>query len=405
VTDLAERDRARLDAATAGLDPPFAVVDLDAFDANAADLLRRAGGKPVRLASKSVRVRALIGRGLDAGLRGILAFTLPEALWLAGHGFEDLVVAYPTADRRALAELASGDAGGAPARERITLMVDSVEHLDAIRAAGATAAAPVKVCLDVDAGWWPLGGRVRIGAKRSPLHTPEAAAALAREVAARPELVLDGIMSYEAHIAGVGDRPPGRLGALAGAAISGMQATSARELAARRAEVVAAVRAVAPLRFVNGGGTGSVERTAAEPAVSEVAAGSGLFAPTLFDAYRAFTPRPAALFALPVVRRPSADVATVLGGGYLASGAAGADRLPRPVLPAGLRLDRQEGAGEVQTPVTGEAARALRVGDRVWFRHAKAGELCERFGAVHLIRGHEVVETVPTYRGEGRTFL
>ena len=264
----------------------------------------------------------------------------------------------------------------------------------------------MRVCLDVDAGWWPLGGRgPRIGAKRSPLHTPAAAAALAREIAARPELVLDGLMSYEAHIAGVGDRPPGRLGALAGAAIAGMQSASGRELAARRAEVVAAVSAVAPLRFVNGGGTGSVERTAAEAAVTEVAAGSGLFAPTLFDAYRSFTPRPAALFALPVVRRPSAGVATVLGGGYLASGAAGGDRLPRPVLPAGLRLDRQEGAGEVQTPVTGEAARALRVGDRVWFRHAKAGELCERFDAVHLIRGGAVVETVPTYRGEGCTFL
>jgi D-serine deaminase-like pyridoxal phosphate-dependent protein len=400
VIDLPESDRARLDAATAELDPPLAVVDLDAFDANATDLLRRAGGKPVRLASKSVRVRALIDRALDAGLQGILAFTLPEALWLAGHGHDDVVVAYPTADRRALGELAGG-----AARERVTVMVDSVAHLEAIRAAGATAGAPVKVCLDVDAGWWPLGGRIKIGAKRSPLHTPEAAAALAREVVARPELVLDGLMSYEAHIAGLGDRPPGRLGALAGAAISGMQAASARELAARRAAVVAAVSAVAPLRFVNGGGTGSVERTAAEPAVSEVAAGSGLFAPTLFDAYRAFTPRPAALFALPVVRRPSAGVATVLGGGYPASGAAGADRLPRPVLPAGLRLDRQEGAGEVQTPLTGAAAGTLRIGDRVWFRHAKAGELCERFDAVHLIRGHEVVETVPTYRGEGKAFL
>ena len=401
VTDAAEPARARLDAATAGLEPPFAVVDLDAFDANAGDLLRRAGGKPVRLASKSVRVRALIERALGAGLQGILAFTLPEALWLAGHGHDDVVVAYPTADRAALRELAMGSA-----RERVTVMVDSAEHLDAIRAAGASAAAPVRVCLDVDAGWWPLGGRgPRIGAKRSPLHSPAAAAALAREIAARPELVLDGLMSYEAHIAGVGDRPPGRLGALAGAAIAGMQSASGRELAARRAEVVAAVSAVAPLRFVNGGGTGSVERTAAEAAVTEVAAGSGLFAPTLFDAYRSFTPRPAALFALPVVRRPSAGVATVLGGGYLASGAAGGDRLPRPVLPAGLRLDRQEGAGEVQTPVTGEAARARRVGDRVWFRHAKAGELCERFDAVHLIRGGAVVETVPTYRGEGMTFL
>jgi D-serine deaminase-like pyridoxal phosphate-dependent protein len=206
-------------------------------------------------------------------------------------------------------------------------------------------------------------------------------------------------MLYEAQIAGVGES------GVLGPAVRAMKRASARELAGRRAAVVRAVSEVAPLRFVNGGGTGSVETTAAEPAVTEVAAGSGLFAPTLFDAYRAFTARPAALFALPVVRRPSPTTATVLGGGYLASGAAGADRLPRPVLPAGLRLDRREGAGEVQTPVAGEAARSLRVGDRVWFRHAKAGELCERFDAVHLIRRGEVVDTVPTYRGEGKTFL
>ena len=339
-------DRARLDAATAALDPPFAVVDLDAFDANAADLLRRAGGTPVRLASKSVRCRALAERALGAGLQGILAFTLPEALWLAGHGHDDLVVAYPTVDRAALRALAAG-----PARERVTVMVDCAEQLDAIAAAGARPGRPVRVCLDVDAGWWPLGGRVRIGAKRSPVRTPEQAAALAREVAARPELVLDGMMSYEAHIAGVGDRPPGRLGAGMGAALAAMQRASARELAARRAAVVAAVREVAPLRFVNGGGTGSVERTAAEDAVTEVAAGSGLYGPTLFDAYRAFTPRPAALFALPVVRRPVGRGSRPCSAAATRPRArAGADRLVRPVLPAGLRLDRREGGGEVQTP-------------------------------------------------------
>ena len=368
-----------LDAATADLDPPFAAVDLDAFDANAADLLRRAGGKRVRLASKSVRCRALIDRALDAGLRGILAFTLPEALWLDR---DDVVVAYPTVDRAALAA----------AGERVTLMVDCREHLDLI-AAG-------RVCLDVDAGWWPLGGALRIGAKRSPLHTPEQAAALARQVVTRG-LTLDGLMMYEAQIAGLGDAPPNRL---LGAAVRAMQRASARELAARRAAVVDAVRAVAPLRFVNGGGTGSVERTAAEPAVTEVAAGSGLFGPALFDAYRAFRPRPAAFFALPVVRRPSARVATALGGGYPASGPAARDRLPRPAAP-GLRLDRLEGAGEVQTPLLGPAARALRIGDRVWMRHAKAGELCERFDVLHLVQGGRRVATVPTYRGEGRAFL
>jgi D-serine deaminase-like pyridoxal phosphate-dependent protein len=164
------------------------------------------------------------------------------------------------------------------------------------------------------------------------------------------------------------------------------------------------VREVAPLRFVNGGGTGSIGRTAAEPAVTEIAAGSGLFAPTLFDAYRAFRPRPAAFFALPVVRRPSERAATVLGGGYPASGPAGRDRLPRPAVP-GLRLDRQEGAGEVQTPLLGPGARGLRIGDRVWMRHAKAGELCERFDVLHLVQGGRRVATVPTYRGEGRAFL
>jgi D-serine deaminase-like pyridoxal phosphate-dependent protein len=384
--------------ATSQLDAPFAVIDLDAFDRNAADLLRRAGGTPLRLASKSVRCRALIERALAAGLQGILAFTLPEALWLAGHGHSDLVVAYPTVDRTALRALAAGPC------DRVTIMADCREHLDlAVEAVREGGGGPILIALDVDAGWWPLGGRIRFGARRSPVRTPDQAAALAREVLARPELRLDGLMSYEAHIAGVGDRPPGR--PLMGAAIRAMQRASLRELAPRRAAVVEAVSAVAPLRFVNGGGTGSVERTAREPAVTEVAAGSGLYGPTLFDAYTSFSPTPAALFALPVVRRPDARTATALGGGYPASGAAGRDRLPAPHRPAGLRLDRQEGAGEVQTPLRGPGAAGLRVGDTVWMRHAKAGELCERFNSLHLVRGGELAGEVPTYRGEGECFL
>jgi D-serine deaminase-like pyridoxal phosphate-dependent protein len=139
--------------------------------------------------------------------------------------------------------------------------------------------------------------------------------------------------------------------------------------------------------------------------VTELTAGSGLFAPTLFDRYSAFTLLPAAMFALPVVRRPGPRTVTLLGGGYHASGAAGRDRLPEPHLPPGLRLDPQEGAGEVQTPVTGESAASLRVGDNVYLRHAKAGELCEHFETLHLVAGGEIVDEVPTYRGEGRCFL
>jgi D-serine deaminase-like pyridoxal phosphate-dependent protein len=384
-------NRDALDRATAALEPPFAVVDLDAFDANAADLLRRANGTAVRLASKSVRCRALQSRALDAGFRGQLCFTLPEALWLAEHGFDNLVVAYPTADRTALRALAHG-----PHRETIAVMVDSRAHLDLIERCGGA-----RVCLDVDASWRTAGGRVKVGVKRSPVRTPEQAAALAADAGARPGIEVVGLMSYEAHIAGVGDASPGPRGA----AIRAMQRASARELAPRRAAVVAAVRAVAELHFVNGGGTGSIERTAGEPAITEVAAGSGLYGPTLFDTYRAFTPQPAALFALAVVRKPSPDTATVLGGGYLASGPGDGARLPRPTLPGGLRLDRMEGAGEVQTPVHGPAARELALGDRVWFRHAKAGELCERFTTMHLVRGDAIVDEVPTYRGEGQAFL
>lgn len=417
---MADEQYARLERATAGLEAPFAVVDLDALWANAEDLERRAAPKPIRLASKSVRCRPLQERILAReGFRGTLAFTLPEALWLASHGADDLVVAYPTADRRALRTLAeaspAADAADSDDRhgrqgERVTVMVDGVDQLDLIeRATDGAQTGPLRVCIDIDAGWRAMGGRVRVGAKRSPLNTPAQAAALARTIVARDGLRLVGIMAYEAQIAGLGDAPPGR--PLRARAIRAIQALSARELAGRRAAIVAAVAEVvaaagAPsLEFVNGGGTGSLERTAGDPAVTEVAAGSGLYGPTLFDAYRAFTPRPAAVFALPIVRRPSSGVVTALGGGYLASGPADAARLPQPHLPGRLRLDRQEGAGEVQTPLLGAAADTLAIGDRVYLRHAKAGELCERFANLHLLEGDRLVDEMPTYRGEGHCFL
>jgi D-serine deaminase-like pyridoxal phosphate-dependent protein len=400
---VALADLQRYDAATAHLEPPFAVVDMEAMRANAKVMARRALGKPIRLASKSVRCRDLTRQVLEMkGFRGILAFTLPEALWLAETGVsEDIVVGYPTADRSALARLAASPAAAAA----IAVMVDSPEHLEMIEKAAAAAAEPqpVRVCIDIDAGYLALRGLVRAGARRSPVRTPADAAALAANIVARPGLRLVGIMAYEAQIAGVGDNPAGR--PLYAMALQYMQRRSGAELAARRAAVVAAVRAVAPLEFVNGGGTGSIERTAAEAAVTEIGAGSGLYQPRLFDSYRGFRGQPAAFFALPVVRRPGPGVVTALGGGYLASGPADRARLPVPYLPPGLRLDRQEGAGEVQTPLLGSAADRLRIGDRVWLRHAKAGELCERFGELHLIDGNAVVATVPTYRGEGMTFL
>ncbi|WP_306370274.1 alanine racemase [Nocardiopsis sp. CC223A] len=408
--------REKYEAATRELQAPFAVVDLAAFRANAAALTRRAHGRPIRVASKSVRCRELLRTVLEMpGYEGVMAFTLPEALWLAqgdpgGPVGRDILVAYPTTDTDALERLAADPA----ALGAVTLMVDGTEHLDLVSRAVAAAdragarpsdAPPVRVCLDIDTSWQPLGPRVRVGSLRSPVRTPAQAAALARAVLRRPELRLDGIMAYEAQIAGVGDAPPGR--PLFGRVLRAVQHRSAVELAKRRAAIVRAVREVAPLRFVNGGGTGSLHTTGREKAVTELGAGSGLYHPHLFDYYSSFQGRPAALFALPVVRRPARGAVTALGGGYPASGPADPLRLPVPHLPAGLSYSANEGAGEVQTPLLGAAADTLEIGDLVWMRHTKAGELCERFDTLHLIDSDTgaYVRAVPTYRGEGRAFL
>ena len=386
-----------------GVQAPFAFLDLDAVWSNAADMLRRAQGKPIRIASKSVRCRPVLERllELDRGFQGVLSFTLPETLWLWEQGQRDLVLAYPTADGPALTRLARLTAEHPD--EAPVVMVDSVEHLDLIEETAASFVAPIRVAIDVDVSWWPLGGIVKIGPKRSPVRTAKQAAALAREIERRAQVKLVGLMAYEGQIAGVGDAVPGKV--VTNRMIKAMQSASAKDVRERRAEVVTAVSAIAQLEFVNGGGTGSIEQTASEWAVTEVAAGSGFYAPVLFDHYSSFELNPAAMFALPVVRKPAGEVATTLGGGYLASGVGAKDRMPVPHLPGGLRLDAHEGTGEVQTPVIGSAAERLSIGDRVYFRHIKAGELCERFNRLYLITGSTIRNEVPTYRGEGRAFL
>jgi len=403
VSSSPDPSHGRYEEIFAEVEAPFAFVDLDAMWANADSMLARAGVKPVRVATKSLRCRALLEAILDRDRRfaGLMTFTLPETLWLAEQGFEDLLLAYPTADTRALGELALrsvANPAGAP-----VVMVDCAEQLDTIESVLGADAAPVRVCIDIDAGWWALGGRIKVGPKRSPVRTPAQAVALAREIERRPQIELVALMAYEGQTAGVGDQPPERR--LRGAAIRFMQRRSAAELAERRGAIAAAVAEIAELETVNGGGTGSLELTGAEDAVTEVTAGSGFYAPTLFDHYSRFSLTPAAGFALPIVRKPSPAIATALGGGYLASGSGDAGRLPSPWLPPGLRLDPEEGAGEVQTPLLGPAAANLRVGDRVYFRHAKAGELCERFNTLHLVKEGKIVDQVPTYRGEGKAFL
>ncbi|RLK49009.1 alanine racemase [Microbacterium telephonicum] len=383
-------------AAIAHLSGPVATIDVDALRHNALDMIVRSAGVPIRVASKSIRVREVLDAALALpGYRGILAFTLPEALWLA-EDHDDIVLGYPTADRAALAALAADERAAA----RITLMVDDLAQLDLLDVVAPPAARPViRVAIDADASWRaPVLGH--LGVRRSPVHEPAEVAALGRAIAARPGYALVGLMMYEAQIAGQPDDTGSGDGV-----VRWMQRRSGDELRERRGAIVAALREVADLEFVNGGGTGSLEYTSADTAVTETTAGSGLLAGHLFDGYRAFTLAPAAAFALEVVRRPAPDIVTVLGGGWIASGPALDSRQPLPAWPEGLRTLDREGAGEVQTPLQGAAARALSIGDRVWFRHSKSGELAERVDRYHLVSGDRVVGESPTYRGEGKSFL
>lgn len=388
----------RLTAATARLqDPaaPLVVVDLDAFDRNATDLVRRAAPKPVRLASKSLRVPALSRRALGVpGFHGVLAYTLREALWqVAEDVTDDAVLGYPTVDRGGIDRLL----GDERALTAVTLMVDDPAHLDLVDAMRAGRDATVQVAIDIDAGL--RLGTSHVGPKRSPLYDEAQVVDLARRITERPGFALVGVMTYEGQVAGVPDDVPGeRAKSLV---VRKLKRASINQLAERRRRIAAALREVADLEFWNAGGSGSVESTVADPSVTEVAAGSGLLVPGLFDHYESFEPRPAAYFGLRVARRPSGSIATVAGGGFVASGAAAKDRLPIPWAPPGLHLTGLEGAGEVQTPLTGPGAATLAIGDLVWFRHAKGGELAEHTNLVHLLSGDEIVDTVPSYRGLG----
>ncbi len=399
---MGSADAARYDTyreALRGRRLPLAFVDLDLLRANAAAMVTRSAGKPVRLATKSVRCVALLRLTLAEfkGFRGLMCFSAAEAAWLAELGFDDLLVGYPTVEAVDLA-----DAARAASHRRIAFVADALAHVEALADAAAGAGAVLHAVVDVDMST-PFPG-VHFGVRRSPLTGPDEVLALARAIVERPELRFDGILAYEAQIAGVQDAAPGS--AVRSGLIRLLKRLSRPRVERRRADVVAALRAagLAP-GLVNGGGTGSLESTSADPVVTEATAGSGLFSPGLFDGYAAFRHLPAAGFAIPVTRLPHPGIFTCHGGGYVASGAAHPDKLPRPYLPSGARLLDLEGAGEVQTPIAYAGPVQIDIGDPIFLRHAKAGELCERFDRLTLLSGGRVVDDVPTYRGEGRCFL
>ncbi len=383
----------------AGQEMPFAYVDLDKFDTNVSELLKRAGNKKIRIASKSMRCTALMQRVLQADnqYQGIMCFTATEAAWLSRKGFDDLLVAYPTYQVAHITAVAEELQKG----KKIYLMVDRVEHLARIQEVAERMNTPIAVCLDLDmSSRYPA---LHFGVWRSSVQDLATAQAFWRELQKYPLVQLKGVMGYEAQIAGVADQMKGQ--GPKNAIVRLLKKRSIKEIAKRRAAVVNWIKEQgAVLDFVNGGGTGSLESTREEAAVTEVTVGSGFYNPTLFDAYANFRHEPAAGYAIEVVRQPAPHIYTCLGGGYVASGMVGIDKIPQPYLPDTAALNPNEMAGEVQTPIHYKGTE-LAIGKPVFMRHSKAGELCERFEQLILLRKQGIEGKVLTYRGEGQCFL
>lgn len=386
-------------AAFDGRELPAAFLDLAAFEENVATTADRADGTPVRVASKSVRCTGVLERILaEDGFEGLMCYTGHEAVDLAEAGFEDLLVAYPLLGETELQRVAAAVADG----HRIVLMVDSAEHVQRAGAAAAEAGADVPLCIDLDCSTEHLG--VYFGVQRSPVRSPSDALAMADAIAATEGVHLAGLMGYEAQLAGLPDRNPAN-STVENLAIRQFKPRSKETVRERRGAVVDALDDEYGLEFVNGGGTGSIEFTRDDPSVTEVTAGSAYYAPRQFDWYDRFAYEPAAGYAIEVTREPAEDVYTCRGGGYIASGPVGADKAPIPWLPGDADLLDNEGAGEVQTPVRYDGPVDLAPGDPVVMRHGKAGELCRFFEDLHVVDGDTVVDTHPTYRGEGKCYI
>lgn len=382
-----------------GREMPYAFVDLDLFDENVRQLAQRAGSKTIRIASKSVRCASLIKRVLDADpiYQGIMAYTAAEAVWLTENGFDDILVGYPAWNDIQIERVS----GALQKGKTIVLMVDLPEHITHLNELGKKFNTVLPICIDLDMSSDYPG--LHFGVFRSSINSVEKALALYKIIQQNPFVRLDGLMGYEAQIAGLGDKVPGQ--AAMNSIVRFLKQRSIKEITSRRENTVKALKdAGAQLKLVNGGGTGSLEWTKLEQGVTEVTVGSGFYASGLFDNYSNFKHLPSAAYAIEVVRHPQPHIYTCHGGGYTASGEAVKNKLPKPYLPLGASLIDQEGAGEVQTPIVYKG-NELHLGDPVFMRHSKAGELCERFKTLLLVQGGKVVDEVPTYRGEGQCFV
>lgn len=369
---------------------PSLFLDLNAFEKNIQWIRQNAGEKKIRLATKSLRSKEIIKMILASSdiFQGLMTYDLREALWLREEGLKDILMGYPTVDMESLEVLTKNP-------DDIILMVDLPEHLHLLNRIAEKKKSYFNICIDIDLSL-DLPG-VRFGVFRSRVDSEKRLIEFIKTLKSCSNLKLKGLMGYEAQIAGVGDKNSFLMRSLKKISIPKLQKR-------RKNFVDTFIKEGFHLELINGGGTGSLKHTRMEEVVTEITVGSGFFSPGLFDHYQEFKLNPALFFTLPIVRNPKIDIFTCLGGGYIASGAMESKKLPTPYFPEGLRLLKNEGAGEVQTPLKNTLCKPLKIGDSVVMRHAKAGEICERFDKIHLVRDGKIKGYVSTYRGDGKTF-
>lgn len=379
---------------------PFAFVDLDLLDKNIRMILGKAADRNIRIASKSIRCRAVMEYVLKKQdqFKGVMSFYGEEAVWLSQSGFDDILMGYPIVDVAQIKAIGEEVKKG----KYICLMVDHKVHLDLINQVGTELGVEMPVCIDLDMSI--DYGPIHFGVYRSPITDQASLKELLVILKEKKQLRLDGLMGYEAQIAGLGDAHKGK--GILNKAVAILQKQSIPKIAKRRKEAIDLTKEMGfALKFVNGGGTGSIETTVAENGVTEVTVGSGFFNAHLFDNYSHFQFHPAAAFAVQATRIPKRGMLTCHGGGYIASGEIDLVKAPIPYLPEGLKMEKNEGAGEVQTPIYTLDKSSLQIGDPIFFRHSKSGELCERFNELYFVRDAKIERVVPTFRGDGKCFI
>lgn len=379
---------------------PCAYLHVESLENNIKSILQMSGDKKIRIASKSIRSVAVLKMIMEYSERfqGVMCFTADEALYLHEQDFDDLFIAYPIWDETQLRKICQLVKNGAI----ITVTIDSTEHLQHLERIAKDENGSFLVAIDIDLSTQFPG--LHFGVYRSPLRTVTDVMALIKQINQSSYVKLDGLIGYEAQIAGVVDKAPKQQ--MKNNLVHLLKRRSIKEIKQKRSAIMKALQNEGVfVRFFNGGGTGSMLTTQEEEAVTELTVGSGFYNSHLFDKYTSFQLAPAVGFAIEITRKPKENIYTCLGGGYVASGAAGKDKLPEIYLPKGAKLTVNEGAGEVQTPVIYKGPIPLQLGDPIILRHSKAGELCERFHYLHIIKGNRVIDQYTTYRGDGKCFL